>query len=144
MRFSSYVGNCRNIFWKAYCIGGDYPWCSLDMKYLTKKVSKRNLTFSSLVFGNFAHKFVQCIFETLPVASRFNLEPMDFVINGLFRKVYKLGLCCSKLRKFGIFGTFVVNFEELYFTFFRKLCFECPIVSMIMSMEVPIHKSFRN
>ena len=48
-------------------------------------------TFSSKVFESCANKLVWYLFGTLPVARRFNPEPMIFLIEVSFRKVSKIG-----------------------------------------------------
>ena len=54
--------------------------------------------------------------RTLPVATRFNREPIGFLIWEIFGKGPTLGLCCRKTRKIGNFDACVVisrNFASL-------------------------------
>ena len=55
---------------------------------------RSQFTFSGKVFESWAKKLVWYLFETLPVATRFNQEPMLFQNEVNFRKDPKLGLCC--------------------------------------------------
>ena len=55
--------------------------------------------FSSKVFESCANKLVWYLFGTLPVARRFNPEPMIFMIEVSFRKVSKNGTILSKIKK---------------------------------------------
>ena len=60
---------------------------------------KWNITFSSKVFDRWAYKIVLYLFETLPVATRFNPEPMVFLIEVNFRKGSKIGTMLSKMKE---------------------------------------------
>ena len=53
-----------------------------------------------------------------------------------------MGLCRRRMRKIGILGTIILEFEELYPTFLHELRFEYPIVSMFRSIDV-LFKNFQ-
>ena len=62
---------------------------------------RSKFTFSSEVFDSCANKLVSYLFGTLPVARRFNPEPLIFLIEVIFRKVSKIGTMLSKIKKVG-------------------------------------------
>ena len=85
-RFFSYVGNCKNIFpLKVYSISTEFT-CSFLNLNIAEERSKKNFTFSNKCFENCAQKIVWYFFETLSAATRFNPEPMNFLIGVIFRK----------------------------------------------------------
>ena len=88
----------------------------MDNNVLIEQVEKF-FTFSGIFFESCAFKLVQCVFETLPVATRFNPDSMGFLIEVNFPKCPTLGLGCQNLGNFGNFVTFVAKFEERYSTF---------------------------
>ena len=73
-------------------------------------------TFSSKVFDSCANKLVG-YFETLPVATRFNPEPMVFLIEVNFRKVSKIGTMLSKIKKVRKLWHICSKLNELHPTF---------------------------
>ena len=109
LRFSSYVGNCKNIFsLKVYSISSDFAWSFLNIKYFTNKVEKEFHVFKHSILKIF-HKNLSNIFPKLPAATNLNPEPMGFLIEVNFGKVPKLLIGCRKLRKLGNSDAFVVN-----------------------------------
>ena len=57
---------------------------------------RSKFTLSSKVFESWANILVCYLSKPLPVATRFNHEPMVFLIEVNFRKGPKLGLCCEE------------------------------------------------
>ena len=74
-------------------------------------------TFSSKVFESCANKLVWYLFGTLPVARRFNPEPMIFLIEVSFRKVSKIGTILSKIKKVRKLWHLCCEFGELHVHF---------------------------
>ena len=56
-------------------------------------------TFSRKVFESCANILFSYLFETLPVATRSNSEPMVILIEVKFRKGSKIGTMLSEIRK---------------------------------------------
>ena len=56
-------------------------------------------TFSSEVFESSANKLAWYLFETLPVATYFNPESMEILIEVYFRKGSKIGTMLSKIKE---------------------------------------------
>ena len=61
----------------------------------------------------FAENFATLSVETLPKATRFTPEPMEFLFEETFGNDPKLGVAWRKVRTFGVFDTFVVKFRKL-------------------------------
>ena len=75
-------------------------------------------TFSRDVLESSASNLVWCLFETLSVATRFNPEPMVFLIEVNFRKGSKIWTMFSKIRKIRNFWHHCWKLVELHPTFF--------------------------
>ena len=79
------------LLWKAYCIASDFAWSLLNFEHLTTI-----LTISIEIFKHFANNFDRYPFGTLLVATSFNPEPIDFIIEGDIGKVFRIGTILSK------------------------------------------------
>ena len=98
--------------------------------------------FSSKVLESCANKLVWYLFETLPVATCFNLEPMVLLIVVNVRKVSKIGSMLSKIKKVRKLWQVCCNLDELP-PIFPQLRFEYFIGSMLKSLEFLFFQNFR-
>ena len=92
----------------------DFAW-----RFWTLNIGQMSSKFTLLSkdFKRFAKKLVWYLFETLPFATRFNLEPMVFLIEIIFRQVSKIGIKLSKIKKVRKFWHLCCNLDELHPSF---------------------------
>ena len=95
---------------KFYSISSDFT-CSFLNDYFTKKVGKKFLRFQ-INFLKIVHKNVSDLSETLPAATRFNPEPIGFLIEVNFRKSSKIVTWLSKIEKIRKFWHLFVNLKN--------------------------------
>ena len=86
------------LLWKAYYIASDFAWSLLNFEHLTTI-----LTISIEIFKHFANNFDRYPFGTLLVATSFNPEPIDFIIEETLGKCSELGLFCRKMKTVWVF-----------------------------------------
>ena len=111
-----HVRNCKNFLsWKACFIPNDFAWSLLNYLYFR---NKNKTDFH--VFESCAIAINRYLFGTLPVATRSQREHKGFIIEINFGERSKFGLIYQKMRKLGVFDTFVVTFEQIHLTFFRN------------------------
>ena len=96
--------------------------------------------FQVKFFGSYANILFRFLLETLPFATRFNPDPVGFLIEVKFLKVSKI--VTMLLGNLGKLTSFVVKSVEIHPTFFHKLRFQNPSVSMFMSIDVLFSKKF--
>ena len=84
---------------------------------------RSKVTFPRNVFESWRKRLVWYLFETLPVATRFNPEDMVLLVEVKFRKVYKNGTMLSVVKKVRNLRHLCCKLDKLH-PFFPQLRFE--------------------